>query len=48
MLTRDLESEVRHLYVCDASVFPESVGMPTVLTIMGLAARLAARLVGEK
>lgn len=46
MLTRDLESEARNLYVCDASVFPQALGSPTVLTILSLAARLADRLLG--
>jgi choline dehydrogenase-like flavoprotein len=46
MLSADLESEVRGLYVCDASVFPEALGRPTVLTIVGLAKRLAGRLAG--
>jgi choline dehydrogenase-like flavoprotein len=44
MLTRDLETEVKRLYVCDASVFPESLGRPTVLTILALASRLAEHL----
>jgi choline dehydrogenase-like flavoprotein len=44
MLTRDLETEVRGLYVCDASVFPRALGRPTVLTIVALAKRLARQL----
>jgi choline dehydrogenase-like flavoprotein len=44
MLSRDLETEVANLYVCDASVFPEALGRPTVLTIIALARRLARRL----
>jgi choline dehydrogenase-like flavoprotein len=39
--TSDLGTSVRGLHVCDASVFPEALGRPTVLTIMALAARLA-------
>ncbi len=46
MLSRDLETEVAGLYVCDASVFPRALGRPTVLTIIALAKRLAARLAG--
>lgn len=46
MLSPDLESEVRGLYVCDASVFPEALGRPTVLTIIALAKRLADHLLG--
>jgi choline dehydrogenase-like flavoprotein len=39
-----LETGVRNLFVCDASVFPEALGRPTVLTIMALARRLAREL----
>ncbi len=45
MLTTDLESEIKNLYVCDASVFPEALARPTVLTIISLAKRLADHLV---
>jgi choline dehydrogenase-like flavoprotein len=44
MLSTDLETEARGLYVCDASVFPEALGRPTVLTIISLALRLADHL----
>ena len=44
VLTRDLETNVPGLYVCDASVFPRALARPTVLTIMALALRLADRL----
>ena len=40
----DLATPVRGLYVCDASVFPEALDRPTVLTIVALAKRLARRL----
>jgi choline dehydrogenase-like flavoprotein len=40
----DLKTEVEGLYVCDASVFPEALDRPTVLTIIGLAKRLAKHL----
>lgn len=45
MLSRDLQTEVQGLFVCDASVFPEALARPTVLTIISLAKRLAAKLV---
>ena len=45
MLSWDLQTEIDNLYVCDASVFPEALGSPTVLTIISLAKRLAAHLV---
>lgn len=44
MLSRDLETSVKGLYVCDASVFPEALARPTVLTIISLAKRLADRI----
>ena len=47
MLTSDLESEVENLYVCDASVFPEALARPTVLTILSLGQRLADHLLQE-
>jgi choline dehydrogenase-like flavoprotein len=40
----ELKTAVSGLYVCDASVFPEALGRPTVLTILGLARRLARSL----
>ncbi len=47
MLDRNLKSEIEGLYVCDASVFPEALDRPTVLTIIGLAKRLAKHLVNR-
>ena len=44
LVDRDLQTETRGLYVCDASVFPEALDRPTVLTIIGLAKRLAKHL----
>ncbi len=44
ILTTDLETEIKNLYVCDASVFPEALARPTVLTIISLAKRLAEKL----
>jgi choline dehydrogenase-like flavoprotein len=40
-LSTDLETRIAGLYVCDASVFPQALGRPTVLTILALAHRLA-------
>lgn len=40
----NLQTKVRGLYTCDASVFPEALARPTVLTIISFAKRLAARL----
>lgn len=44
MVDTDLATEVRGLFVCDASVFPEALDRPTVLTIIGLAKRLVRQL----
>lgn len=41
VLDNKLQTEVRNLYVCDASVFPSSPGMPPILTLVALAKNLA-------
>lgn len=41
LLDEQLQTEIKGLYVCDASVFPEALDRPTVLTIIGLSKRLA-------
>ncbi len=43
-LDANLESEIKGLYVCDASVIPEAFGLPPTLTLLSLAHRLAAHL----
>ena len=48
MLSADLETEIENLYVCDASVFPEALARPTVLTIISLAKRLADHLLAKQ
>ena len=40
----NLQTAVKNLYVCDASVFPEALGQPTVLTIISFAKRLSEHL----
>jgi len=44
LVDENLQTETRGLYACDASVFPEALARPTVLTIIGLGKRLAKRL----
>jgi choline dehydrogenase-like flavoprotein len=44
MLDHDLQTEIKGLYVCDASTFPEALDRPTVLTILGLGKRLGRAL----
>lgn len=47
MVNQNLETQVKNLYVCDASAFPEALDRPTVLTILGLGKRLAAHLLSD-
>lgn len=47
LVDETLQTRLPGLYVCDASVFPEALGQPTVLTILGLARRLTRMIVGE-
>ena len=44
MVDTNLQTAVKDLYVCDASVFPEALGLPTVLTIISFAKRLSEHL----
>ncbi|HWQ12695.1 MAG TPA: GMC family oxidoreductase N-terminal domain-containing protein [Roseiflexaceae bacterium] len=44
LVDADLQAEARGLYVCDASAFPEALGRPTVLTLIGMGKRLGRRL----
>jgi choline dehydrogenase-like flavoprotein len=46
VVDEQLRTRVGNLYVCDASVFPEALGRPTVLTIMALGRRLAREIAG--
>lgn len=41
----DFETKISNLFVCDASVFPTSPGLPPMLTIIALAKKLAKKLV---
>ncbi len=43
-LDKNLKTKFDNLYVCDCSVFPEPMGIPPTLSILGLGARLAAHL----
>ena len=44
LLDSDLQTSIKNLYCCDASVFPASPGVPPVLTIVSLGKRLAKHL----
>jgi len=41
VVNNKLETEIKNLYICDASVFPSSPGMPPILTIVALAKKIA-------
>ncbi|WP_300667747.1 FAD-dependent oxidoreductase [Desulfoluna sp.] len=44
-----LETEIKNLFVCDASVFPEALDRPTVITLISFGKRLVQHLInGEK
>jgi choline dehydrogenase-like flavoprotein len=47
MVDENLQTETQGLYVCDASVFPEALARPTVLTIIGLGKRLAKNILEQ-
>jgi len=47
LLDTNLQTVIDGLYVCDASVFPESLDRPTVLTIIGFGKRLAKYLISK-
>lgn len=47
-LDASLRTAVPGLYVCDASVFPEALGQPTVLTIVAFGKRLAEHLLAHE
>ncbi|MGA1868339.1 MAG: thioester reductase domain-containing protein [bacterium] len=44
----NLQTEIDNLFVCDASVFPSSLGAPPILTIAALAKRMVKTLAGAK
>ena len=45
VVNTNLETEIKNLFVCDASVFPTAPGLPPILTIVALAKWLAKKLV---
>ncbi|MGA1867996.1 MAG: thioester reductase domain-containing protein [bacterium] len=44
IVNKDLQTEIDNLFVCDASVFPKSLGAPPILAIAAMAKRLAKML----
>lgn len=47
VVDNNLRTQIENLYVCDASVLPESPGAPPILTIIALAKWLAKKLTME-
>lgn len=47
VVNTDLETKVRDLYVCDASVLPVSPGAPPIVTIIALAKRLSRHILSD-
>ena len=43
-LDKDLQTEIKNLYVCDCSVMPEELGLPPTFTLLSLGKRLAKHL----
>ncbi|MGA1823078.1 MAG: FAD-dependent oxidoreductase [bacterium] len=48
IVNSDLQTKIPQLFVCDASVFPRSLGAPPILTIAALAKRLAKNLLSKR
>ncbi|UCD57541.1 MAG: hypothetical protein JSV16_00070, partial [Candidatus Hydrogenedentota bacterium] len=48
IVNSDLETGIKGLYVCDASVFPEALDRPTVMTIIGLGKRLCRHILATE
>jgi choline dehydrogenase-like flavoprotein len=45
---QNLETEIKNLFVADASVIPEALDRPVVLTVISLAKRLSEHLLAGK
>ncbi len=44
VMDKNLETQIKNLYACDASIFPEALDRPTVMTIIGFGKRLSKHL----
>ncbi|MHA1829751.1 MAG: GMC family oxidoreductase N-terminal domain-containing protein [Candidatus Heimdallarchaeaceae archaeon] len=45
IIDKNLETEIKNLFVCDASVFPTAPGLPPILTIIALAKWFSKRVI---
>ena len=44
VVNKNLETKIKGLFVCDASVLPKAPGMPPIMTIIALAKKFAKRI----
>ena len=47
VVNSDLQTDTKNLFVCDASILPQSLGTPLVLTLMAFGMRLANHIEGN-
>ncbi len=47
VVNSNLQTDIKNLYVCDASILPKSLGTPLVLTLMAFGMRLADHIEGN-
>lgn len=48
VVDKNMQTQIHNLFICDASVFPSSMGAPPILTIVALAKRLSKILILER
>jgi len=48
VVNKNLETEIKNLFVCDNSVFPSAPGLPPILTIIALSKWLSKRLIANQ
>jgi len=48
VVNENLETQIANLYVCDASVFPEALDRPTVITIIAFGRRLVEYILNKR
>lgn len=47
-LDKNLQTQIKNLYVCDCSVIPEELGLPPTFTLLSLGKRLAKHLIATE
>lgn len=48
VVNKNLETKIKGLFVCDASVLPDSPGLPPIVTIIALSKKFVKKLTGKK